>query len=114
MSVAKSSLLFSSGTFLSRIAGLVHDRVVLATFGSSDSMAAFVFAFRIPNLLREMLAEGALGDSFTKVYSSLFINDQAKARRLLFDTVVLMTMVSVLVCVIGCLVKVSYGKIEVI
>jgi putative peptidoglycan lipid II flippase len=105
VSVAKSSLLFSSGTFLSRIAGLVRDRVVLATFGASESMAAFVIAFRIPNLLREMLAEGALGNSFTKVYSSLFIADQAKARRLLFDTVLLMTMVSVLVCVIGILVS---------
>jgi putative peptidoglycan lipid II flippase len=103
VSVAKSSLLFSSGTFLSRIAGLVRDRVVLATFGSSESMAAFVIAFRIPNLLREMLAEGALGNSFTKVYSSVFTQDQARARRLLFDTVLLMTMVSVIVCVIGIL-----------
>ncbi len=104
MSVTKSSLLFSSGTFLSRIAGLVRDRVVLATFGASDSMAAFVIAFRIPNLLREMLAEGALGNSFTKVYSSVFSTDQARARRLLFDTVLFMTMLSVLVCVIGILV----------
>ncbi len=103
MSVAKSSLLFSSGTFLSRIAGLVRDRIVLATFGASESMAAFVIAFRIPNLLREMLAEGALGNSFTKVYSSIFSTDQAKARRLLFDTVLLMTFMSVLVCVIGIL-----------
>lgn len=66
-------------------------------------MAGFVIAFRIPNLLREMLAEGALGNSFTKVYSSLFADDTAKARRLLLDMLILMTALSVVVCTLGIL-----------
>jgi putative peptidoglycan lipid II flippase len=103
LSVAKSSLLFSSGTFLSRIAGLIRDRVVLSVFGSSEAYAGFIIAFRIPNLLRDMLAEGALGGSFTKVYASIYTSDKAKARRLLFDMLVLMTALSVVVCTIGIL-----------
>lgn len=66
-------------------------------------MAGFVIAFRIPNLLREMLAEGALGNSFTKVYTSLFSEDRARARRLLFDMLLLMLAISVVVCTGGIL-----------
>lgn len=101
LSVAKSSLLFASGTLLSRIAGLFRDRIVLAVFGASEIAEGFTVAFRIPNLLREMLAEGALGSAFTKVYSSLSATDPARAKRLLWDAFRLMLLVAVAVCALG-------------
>ena len=61
MSVAKSSFIFAAGTLLSRISGVARESVIGAVFGASTAMDAFVVAFRIPNLLRELLAEGALG-----------------------------------------------------
>lgn len=101
MSIAKSSFLFASGTLISRVAGLVRDRAVLAAFGASEVAEGFTIAFRIPNMLREMLAEGALGSSFTKVYSGLYTTDPARAKRLLWDAMVLMTLVALIVCAIG-------------
>lgn len=101
MSVAKSSFVFAGGTLISRVAGLVRDRVVLAAFGSSELMSGFLIAFRIPNMLREMLAEGALASSFTKVYSSLNATDPDRARKLLRDAFLLMSVVALGVCALG-------------
>jgi putative peptidoglycan lipid II flippase len=101
MSVARSSLLFSLGTLVSRFAGLLRDRIVLSVFGASELMSGFIIAFRIPNMLREMLAEGALGSSFTKVYSELATKDKERARLLLLDALILMTIASIIICIIG-------------
>ncbi len=100
-SVAKSSFIFASGTLLSRISGVARESVVGAIFGASVYMDAFVVAFRIPNLLRELLAEGALGSSFTKVYSSLCVQDKEAASRLLVQTLQFVVMMSLCISVVG-------------
>ena len=101
MTVAKSSFLFATGTLLSRVTGLVRDAVFVGVLGATALHDAFLVAFRIPNLLREMFAEGALGSSFTKVYSTLWEQDRERARRLLCDTLWLCTIISVIVCGTG-------------
>ncbi len=63
--------LVASGILLSRIAGLVRDRVFAYYFGSSDAADAFRAAFRIPNLLQNLFGEGALSASFIPVYANL-------------------------------------------
>ena len=55
-------------TFLSRILGLFRDMVVAFSFGAASYADAFFVAFRIPNMLRRMVAEGALTASFLPVY----------------------------------------------
>ena len=57
------------GTFLSRIFGLVRLQVIAYTFGYSAATDAFWIAFTIPNLLRSLLAEGALSTAFIPVLS---------------------------------------------
>ena len=69
MSVFKSSLFFSAGTLISRFSGLARDTVLASVFGAGTMLDAFIVAFRIPNLFREMLAEGALAGAFTKVFT---------------------------------------------
>ncbi|MBF0440512.1 MAG: murein biosynthesis integral membrane protein MurJ [Oligoflexales bacterium] len=103
MSVVKSSLLFSMGTLISRISGLIRDQVVLAVFGASIYLDAFYVAYRIPNLLREMVAEGAMGSAFTKVYSSLFEEDRERAKKLLWDSLYFTFLLSLCICGIGIL-----------
>lgn len=85
MSLARSSFLYTLGTFLSRISGLIRDSVMSGVFGAGSSVEAFFVANRIPNLFRDMLAEGALGSSFTKVYTTISVDDEARAHRLLCD-----------------------------
>ena len=59
MSVAKKTFLFTFGTFFSRLLGLVREAVLAAVFVAGNLLDAFFVANRIPNMLREMLAEGA-------------------------------------------------------
>ena len=53
----------------SRVLGLVRDQVFGSLFGGGEVMDAFIMAFRIPNLLRDLFAEGALSTAFVTVFS---------------------------------------------
>jgi putative peptidoglycan lipid II flippase len=64
MNLLKAAATVSGFTLLSRITGLVRDTLMARTFGAGDSMDAFVMAFRIPNLLRRLFAEGAFSQAF--------------------------------------------------
>src|SRR6187431_1367548 len=61
----------AAGIFLSRVAGLVRERVIAHYLGLSHAAAAFRAALRIPNLLQTMLGEGVLSASFIPVYARL-------------------------------------------
>lgn len=65
----RSTLVVSSLTMLSRILGLVRDMVLLSVFGAGGLMDAFVMAFKIPNFLRRLFAEGAFSQAFVPVLS---------------------------------------------
>jgi putative peptidoglycan lipid II flippase len=77
------AFLVASGIFLSRVAGLVRDRVFAHYFGNSDSADAFRAAFRIPNFLQNLFGEGVLSASFIPVYARLLAEEKReKAREL--------------------------------
>jgi putative peptidoglycan lipid II flippase len=76
------AFLVAAGIFLSRIAGLIRDRVFAHYFGNSDAADAFRAAFRIPNALANMFGEGVLSASFIPVYAGLLArDDDEEARR---------------------------------
>lgn len=60
-----------SATLLSRVLGLVRDAVNAAFFGLGPGMDAFLVAFRLPNMLRALLADGTLSVSFIPVFVEL-------------------------------------------
>ncbi|MEI8025785.1 MAG: murein biosynthesis integral membrane protein MurJ [Pseudomonadota bacterium] len=101
MSVAKSSLLFSIGTFVSRLSGLLRESVIASVFGATGLLDAFFVAHRIPNMLREMLAEGALGSSFTQRYSAIKAKDPTRAKSLVWNMLGLTALVGALVVLLG-------------
>ncbi len=67
--VSRAAGVVSSFTFLSRILGLVRDMVIAAFFGTGMVADAFIVAFRIPNLLRRLFAEGSLTIAFIPVFT---------------------------------------------
>ncbi len=76
------AFLVAAGIFLSRVAGLIRDRVFAHYFGDSDVADAFRAAFRIPNALQNMFGEGVLSASFIPVYAGLLArDDDEEARR---------------------------------
>jgi peptidoglycan biosynthesis protein MviN/MurJ (putative lipid II flippase) len=65
----RSTMVVSSMTMLSRVLGLVRDIVLLGVFGAGGLMDAFLVAFKIPNFLRRLFAEGAFSQAFVPVLS---------------------------------------------
>lgn len=59
----------SAATFLSRVMGLVRDQVFAALFGAGTAADAFNMAFRVPNLVRDLFAEGAMSASFVPTFT---------------------------------------------
>ncbi len=67
-SVAQSARSMGIAVFLSRIFGLVREQVFAFFFGASAAMDAFNVAFRIPNLLRDLFAEGAMSSALVPTF----------------------------------------------
>lgn len=63
----RSTTVFSAMTFLSRVSGLVRDQVYAHVFGAGAAMDAFFVAFRIPNFMRRLSAEGSFSMAFVPV-----------------------------------------------
>ena len=68
-SLFKSTAVVSSMTIISRIFGFIRDAVIFIFLGASSSTDAFFVAFRIPNFLRRLFAEGAFSQAFVPVLS---------------------------------------------
>lgn len=69
--IRASTIVFAAATMLSRLAGLVREIATSAVFGTSAVYSAFVVANQIPNLIRSLVADSALGASFVPVYADL-------------------------------------------
>lgn len=82
-----SSLLVGAMTFLSRILGLVRDIVIAALAGAGGAADAFFIAFKIPNFLRRLFAEGAFNQAFVPVLSEYASQKSRAELRLLIDAV---------------------------
>lgn len=67
----KSTSVVAFMTFLSRILGLVRETVFASYFGASAEMDAFLIAFRIPNFMRRLFAEGCFSQAFIPVLSEV-------------------------------------------
>ena len=87
MSLFKSASLVSLLTLASRITGLVRELLIAATFGASAVTDAFNVAFRIPNLLRRLFAEGAFSQAFVPVLAASREKDGDAATKVLIDQV---------------------------
>jgi putative peptidoglycan lipid II flippase len=68
-SLVKSTSVVISMTMISRVFGFIRDMVTAAVFGAGASFDAFSIAFRIPNLMRRLFAEGSFSQAFVPVLS---------------------------------------------
>ncbi|MEJ2589678.1 MAG: murein biosynthesis integral membrane protein MurJ [Deltaproteobacteria bacterium] len=85
-------------TFLSRILGLVRDMVLAALFGSGMAADAFFVAFRIPNLLRRLFAEGSLTISFIPIFTEYL---SRKSKEDAFDLArIVLTLLSIILALV--------------
>lgn len=87
MNLLKAMATVSSMTLLSRILGFVRDALIARIFGAGLATDAFFVAFRIPNLLRRMFAEGAFSQAFIPVLGEHRARDGDAGTRVLVDRV---------------------------
>lgn len=83
----RSSALVGSMTMLSRVLGLVRDVVIAAFVGASANADAFFVAFKIPNFLRRLFAEGAFSQAFVPVLADYKQDGSVEAVRALINRV---------------------------
>src|SRR4029434_6209762 len=84
-SVARNAGIISLAVMASRVLGLVRDQVFAALFGAGLQYDAFITAFRVPNLLRDLFAEGALSAAFVPTFTRTLQNKGKEASILLWN-----------------------------
>ncbi|WP_421682477.1 murein biosynthesis integral membrane protein MurJ [Stutzerimonas urumqiensis] len=100
----RSSAVVSLMTLLSRVLGMVRDMVVASHFGSSAAADAFFIAFKIPNFLRRLFAEGAFAQAFVPVLSEYRTKRSLAEVKLLVDrTAGMLGLILTLITVVGVL-----------
>jgi putative peptidoglycan lipid II flippase len=101
---SKSALMVGAGILLSRIIGVVRQRVFGYYLGIDDAAGAFAAAFRIPNFLQNIFGEGALSASFIPVYARLLAQKSEKEATRVADAVfTLLALVTSVIVAIGVL-----------
>jgi len=87
VSLLRALVTVSGWTFVSRVLGFVRDVVIAASFGAGLATDAFFVAFRIPNLLRRLFAEGAFSQAFVPILGEYKSRHGAEATKQLVDRV---------------------------
>src|SRR5246127_4473976 len=86
-SVVRSAGVVSAAIFLSRITGLVREIAMARLFGAGFVYDAFLLGFRIPNLTRDLFAEGALSSAFVPIFTQTLAQKGRKEAAVLSNLV---------------------------
>lgn len=96
-----SSSLVSAMTLLSRMMGLIRDVLIAHFLGAGSSADAFFVAFKVPNFLRRLFAEGAFSQAFVPVLSEYKQEGKASVRALLRPVMGLLGFITGLLCLVA-------------
>lgn len=100
--IAKAAGAMSFATLISRIFGYIKDMILAKYFGATGTSDIFFVAFRIPNLLRDLFAEGSMSSAFIPVLTeSQTKNGKEEANKLVRITFIFIFIVVGIVCVLG-------------
>ncbi|MDI6800587.1 MAG: murein biosynthesis integral membrane protein MurJ [Thermodesulfovibrionales bacterium] len=100
--IAKAAGAMSAATFISRILGYVKDMILAKFFGATGAADVFFVAFRIPNLLRELFAEGSMSSAFVPVLTEYQTKEgRDEANRLVRAAFIFIVIFVGIVCILG-------------
>src|SRR5438552_6826844 len=104
-STGRHAFMVGAGILISRIIGVIRQRVFAHYLGISDAAGAFNAAFKIPNFLQNIFGEGALSASFIPVYAKLLAEgDDKEASRVADAVLTLLALVTSVIVLIGVLI----------
>ena len=101
-SILRSAGIVSAAVFLSRITGLVREMLMAWLFGAGQVYDAFIIGFRIPNLTRDLFAEGALSAAFVPIFTQ-YLATKGKAEAARLSNLVATALIAIVggICVLG-------------
>src|ERR1700737_1413233 len=98
----KAAGIIGLAVMCSRVLGLAREQICAALFGGGAAMDSFTAAFRIPNLLRDLFAEGALSTAFVTTFSKTIARGgDTQAWRLAHKVATMTALVLGLLCIVG-------------
>jgi putative peptidoglycan lipid II flippase len=101
MSLLRALAAISSLTFVSRVLGYARDFFIARLFGASLATDAFFVAFKIPNLLRRLFAEGAFSQAFVPILAEQKNNNPSEVRDLIDRVATLLSIALVIAAALG-------------
>lgn len=102
--LSRFAMIFAGGTMLSRVSGLLRDMVFTHTI-PGPALGAFLFAFSLPNMLRDMLGEGAVNAALVPVFTSVREkHDEAEYKRAVASVMSVMLLIFAGLTVLGVMV----------
>ena len=100
--IIRHSMVMTIGTFASRILGLIRETIIAAFFGATRQLDAFLVAYTLANLARQILAEGALSATFVPVFSrALSAQGETRAKELGRQALTLLIVIGLFVVCLG-------------
>lgn len=100
--IARAAGLMSIATFISRLLGYVKDMILARYFGATGMADVFFVAFRIPNLLRELFAEGSMSSAFVPVVTEYQTrHGKEEANRLVRSVFIFILIIVGVICALG-------------
>ncbi len=110
-SVVRSAGMVSVAMAMSRVTGLLREIVMARLFGAGFVYDAFLLGFRIPNLTRDLFAEGALSSAFVPIFTQTLAHKGRKEAALLSNLVATALMIVVgLFCLLGIIFAPALGE----
>ncbi len=101
-SIVRSAGIVSAAVLMSRVAGLIREMVMARLFGAGQVFDAFSLGFRIPNLTRDLFAEGALSSAFVPTFTEyLATKGRAEAARLANQVATAVILIVGGICLLG-------------
>ncbi len=103
-SLTKHSINSSVVTFMSRVSGFIRDIVTAILFGATAGYDAYILAFRIPNLMRRLFAEGAFSQAFVPIFAEYSDQKDHKQIKLFLNNIAgNLTIILLVVTILGIL-----------
>ncbi|MFH1671368.1 MAG: murein biosynthesis integral membrane protein MurJ [Candidatus Portnoybacteria bacterium] len=97
-SIAAAAIVLGAASLISRLLGLVRDRILAGTFGASNELDIYYAAFRIPDLVYSLLVLGAISAGFIPVFLNYLQRDKGQAWYLASSVLNLMTLSLIIAC----------------
>ena len=101
--ITGAAVILGAASFVSRLMGFLRDRIFAHLYGAGDVLDAYYAAFRIPDLVYNLIVVGALSAGFIPIFTKLMKKDPEEALTVTNSVINILAVFLIIVCSIMCL-----------